>query len=115
MPERFVIDYKRIVENVLTTLVTAIVIGACAIVWKDATSVEPRVAASEKNYQALVDNLASKLSAYELQLITTSNQLASIDAELKSLKPDYNRGHYRVEDRERGIFQQNIHEELLKR
>jgi uncharacterized coiled-coil protein SlyX len=81
------INWKKIIENVISYLVTSVFVGACVIVWRGATTVDERVGKTEKNFQALIENLSTKLSSYETQLEGQSNQLAAVYTELKNLKP----------------------------
>ena len=81
------INFRKIIENVISYLVTSVFIGACAIVWRGATTVDERVGKTEKNLQVLIDNLSAKLTIYEVQLEAQSNQLAAVYTELKNLKP----------------------------
>lgn len=78
------INFMKIVENVISYLVTSVFVGACVIVWKGATTVDERVKGTEKNLQVLIDNLSTKLSVYEVQLSAQSNQLAAVYVELKN-------------------------------
>lgn len=86
-PPRPGINWNKIVENVISYLVTAVFVGACAIVWRGATTVDERVGKTEKNFTVLIENLSAKLSAYEVQLEHQSNQLSVVCVELKNLKP----------------------------
>ena len=112
------INFKKIVENVLSYLVTAVFLGACAIVWRGATTVDDRVHATEKNLQVLIDNLSAKLSGYELQLIAQSNQIAAVDVELKTRSTNWaalRAAHIAVapvEPVSRAAIQQNIQQQL---
>lgn len=81
------INWKKIVENVISYLVTGVFVGACVIVWRGATTVDERVGKTEANMKVLIDNLSAKLSNYEQQMENQSNQLAAVYSELKSLKP----------------------------
>lgn len=81
------INWKKIVENVISYLVTGVFVGACVIVWRGATTVDERVGKTEANMKVLIDNLSAKLSSYEQQMESQSNQLAAVYSELKSLKP----------------------------
>lgn len=81
------INWKKIVENVISYLVTGVFVGACVIVWRGATTVDERVGKTEANMKVLIDNLSAKLSNYEQQMENQSNQLAAVYSELKKLKP----------------------------
>lgn len=80
------INFRKIVENVISYLVTGVFVGACVIVWRGATTVDARVHATEKSLQVLIDNLSAKLSSYEVQLTAQSNQLAAVYAEIQKTK-----------------------------
>lgn len=82
------ISLPKVVENSLTLVVTSVFIGACTIVWQGATTVGDKVAATENSLQHLIDNLSTKLAAYEIQLVAQSNQLAAISEQLKTSEPD---------------------------
>lgn len=81
------INFKKIIENVISYLVTSVFIGACVIVWRGATTVDERVGRTESNMKVLIDNLSAKLSAYEAQMKSQSNQLEAVYSELKNIKP----------------------------
>jgi len=76
-------NYRKVIENTVTLLVTSVFVGACAIVWNGATTVNEKVGLTEKNLQVLINNLSEQLSKYEAQLIVQSNQLAEMSAEIK--------------------------------
>lgn len=82
------INFRKIVENVISYLVTGVFVGACVIVWRGATTVDERVHKTEQSIQVLIDNLSAKLTGYEVQLTAQSNQLAAVYAELKSTKSE---------------------------
>lgn len=109
------INFKKIIENVLSYLVTSVFLGACVIVWKGATTVDERVKGTEKNLQVLIDNLSSKLSVYEVQLIAQSNQMAAIHAEIKTRSTNWmvRSAEREQRDREqRAVIQQDISQQL---
>ena len=105
------INFRKIVENVISYLVTGVFVGACVIVWRGATTVDERVHATEKSIQVLIDNLSAKLSSYEIQLIQQSNQLAAVYAELKNTKPTA----AVKSDERRMLIQQDISQQLQMR
>lgn len=82
------ISLPKVVENSLTLVVTSVFIGACTIVWQGATTVGDKVSATENSLQHLIDNLSTKLAAYEIQLVAQSNQLAAISEQLKTPEPN---------------------------
>lgn len=116
------INFRKIVENVISYLVTGVFVGACVIVWRGATTVDERVHATEKSLQALIDNLSAKLTSYEVQLTAQSNQLAAVYAEIKSTKSaaaltDFqqrlNAGAVHINDKaNRAMIQQDISQQL---
>lgn len=63
---------------------TAIIVGACVIVWKGATSVDTKVNATETKLEGLIQQLSEKLAAYEIQMGTITNQLSKIAAQTAS-------------------------------
>lgn len=71
-------EWNKIVVNALSVLVATIIVGAGAIVWDRASSVDTKVQATEETLKKLVENLSEKLSVYEVQMITMSNQLSVI-------------------------------------
>lgn len=120
------INFKKIVENVISYLVTAVFVGACAIVWRGATTVDDRVHATEKSLQALIDNLSAKLTSYEVQLTAQSNQIATVYAEIKSTKSEAalsewkqrfstNSFHGFDTKANRAMIQQDISNQLMKK
>lgn len=107
----------------ISYLVTAVFVGACAIVWRGATTVDDRVHATEKSIQLLIDNLSAKLTSYEVQLEMQSNQLVSVYTELKNLKPvvalnaerQPRTNVYRADERVQRAIQQDIYQQLQKK
>jgi hypothetical protein len=83
--EKVRINFVKIAENALTTLVAAVFIGACVIVWNGATSVNEKVQKTEQNLSGLIDNLSEKLAKYETQLSSQSNQLQAISRDLTNV------------------------------
>lgn len=112
------INWKKIIENVISYLVTAVFVGACAIVWRGATTVDDRVHATEASMKVLIDNLSAKLTSYENQLEAQSNQLAAVYIELKKL-PAAERPVVRAAPPVNEMFnrarQQDIQQQLLKK
>jgi|PlaIllAssembly_1097288.scaffolds.fasta_scaffold141244_3 uncharacterized coiled-coil protein SlyX len=112
------INFKKIVENVLSYLVTGVFVGACVIVWRGATTVDERVGKTEANMKVLIDNLSAKLSSYESQMESQSNQLAAVYNELKKLRPaDQPVAAKPIAEREwmQKARQQDIQQQLLKK
>lgn len=81
------INFYKIVENAISIIVVGIVATAGSIVWKGATSVDARVDETKKDFNMLIGNLSKKLSRYEVQLESQSNQLDAVYIELKTIKP----------------------------
>jgi len=115
------INFRKIIENVISYLVTAVFVGACAIVWRGATTVDDRVHATEKSIQVLIDNLSAKLTSYEIQLTQQSNQLAAVYTELKSTKTAAAQLDWQSKvgaiksDERRAVIQQDISQQLQMR
>lgn len=74
----FKINFGQIVTQSITALVVAVFIGACAIVWNGATTVDTKVQQTKEDMQFLINSLSEKLASYEVQLSTQSNQLVTI-------------------------------------
>ena len=49
------IDFGRIITNVVSAVVVIIVAGACSIVWREATTVDDRLQASEREIKVTID------------------------------------------------------------
>ena len=49
------IDWGKIITNAVSTLITAIIIGACAIVWQGATTVDKKVNDATQNTNQTVN------------------------------------------------------------
>lgn len=88
------------------------------MVARGATTVDERVHSTEKNLQVLIDNLSAKLSSYELQLESQSNQLSDVYTELKNLKPVIPMRTNNIplsRDQMQRAIQQDIQQELQKK
>lgn len=112
------INWKKIVENVISYLVTGVFVGACVIVWRGATTVDERVGKTEASMKVLIDNLSAKLSSYETQMDAQSNQLAQVYAELKKLRPadqPFVKAPTVERDWVQKARQQDIQQQLLKK
>jgi len=72
------IDWEKVVTQAITTLVVAVFMGAAVIVWRGATSVDTKVQQTRDDMQHLISALSDKLAGYEVQLVTISNQLATV-------------------------------------
>lgn len=71
------IDFEKIVNQALTTLVVGAFVGACVIVWRGATTVDTKVSATETRLETVINQLSDKLATYELQIQSITNQLAT--------------------------------------
>ena len=69
------VEWNKIVTNAISTLVVAVFVGAGAIVWEGATSVDAKVQSNKENMTFLIEALSDKLAAYEVQMASLSNQL----------------------------------------
>ena len=69
-------EWNKIVVNALSVLVATIIVGAGAIVWDKAMSVDTKVQSTRQDMTKLIETLTEKLSGYEVQLGTMSNQLS---------------------------------------
>ena len=72
------VEWNKIVVNTLSVFIAAIIVGASTIVWKGATSVDVKINETKADVTHLVNTLAEKMSKYEIQLVTQSNQLLSV-------------------------------------
>jgi len=109
------INFRKIVENALTVLVTSVFLGAGVIVWNGATTVDQRVRSTEDGLKSLIDNLSTKLSSYEVQLQAQSNQLAEVYAEVKRLHPTHTYTNAPREFMQQRAVEQDIRRQLLKK
>jgi uncharacterized protein YlxW (UPF0749 family) len=75
------IDYGKIVTNAISALVCAVFLGAMAIVWRGATTVDEKVQRNRQDLEHLVDQLSDKLASYQVQLTSISNQLHELRKE----------------------------------
>lgn len=72
------IEFDRIVTNAVSAIVVAVVMGAAAIVWRGATTVDSKVRETRADMEHLITSLSDKLGAYQVQLTTISNQLNDV-------------------------------------
>jgi hypothetical protein len=72
------VEWSKIITNAISTLVVAVFVGAGAIVWEGATSVDAKVQTNKENMTFLIEALSDKLATYEVQMSSLSNQLAVI-------------------------------------
>jgi hypothetical protein len=74
------IEWNKIATNAISALVVTVFLGAATIVWKGATSVDSKVQATREDMTHLIDALSDKLGSYEVQIVSLSNQLATVIA-----------------------------------
>jgi len=72
------VEWNKIVTNAISTLVVAVFVGAMAIVWNSAMTVDTKVQSTREDMTHLIDTLSDKLAAYEVQLTFFSNQLTAV-------------------------------------
>jgi hypothetical protein len=73
------IDFNKIVTNAVSAVVTMIVIGACTVLWKAATTVDDKVNAATSGLKIVVEEVQTKL----VDLQSQNNDLVSAINELK--------------------------------
>ena len=62
------IEWNNIITSAISTLIIAVFLGACAIVWQGATSVDDKVGKTREDLQQLIEILSDKLASYEVQM-----------------------------------------------
>lgn len=77
------IDFEKIVNNALQTLVAAMIVGACAIVWNEATTVQDKIRASEKRQEVTVDAIETAMGNISSDMEVVLARLDSIEREQK--------------------------------
>lgn len=77
------INFENIVNNAISTLVTAIVVGACAIVWVNASSFTERLSQSEQKQKATIEVVDQSVEDLANKLNITNEKLDLIMAKLK--------------------------------
>ena len=55
------IDWNKIVTGAIGTLISAIVLGACIIVWRGATTVQEKVKESENKQQIIIKTISESV------------------------------------------------------
>lgn len=70
------IEFEKIVTNAVSAVVVSVVLGAAAIIWKGATTVDEKVQSTRADMTHLIDALSDELGGQKAQLISLSNQLA---------------------------------------
>jgi len=68
--ENMKINWNKIIEDSFKTFLAAIMIGAGAIIWQGATSVNEKVAQSELRHTQLVKGISDELATIKIELIT---------------------------------------------
>ena len=79
------IDYGKIVTNALSALVAAVFVGAAAIVWKAATSIDDRIKVAKEDILKQQAALKATLEIFAPELATIKNQINEMDLEIKSI------------------------------
>jgi len=82
------IELDKIITQAITTVVVAVFMGACVIVWKGATSVDVKVNQTREDMQHLIDSLSDKLAEFQVRLTSISNQLTSLNKQI-ALSTDF--------------------------
>lgn len=81
------IEYEKVVTNAVSALVVATFMGAAAIVWRGATTVDSKVQQTRADMEHLINSLSDQLSGYQYQLTTISNQLNDVLKNQVKVKP----------------------------
>jgi len=71
-------DWKKITETAVQALIVSIVLGACTIVWKGATTVSDKVNASEKGLKATINVVDGAVADLNKRVQNTENKLDEI-------------------------------------
>jgi hypothetical protein len=87
------IDFEKIINQTIITLVTAVFIGACVMVWKGATTVDDKVRATEVKLEVLIQRLSDSLATSQvqfkdlnLQVIGLTNTVSVLLAQTRMLE-----------------------------
>ena len=72
------VDYGKIVTNALSALVAAVFVGAAAIMWKAATSIEARIGFATQDIKATQEVLLP-------EVVAIGDRINELEAQLKSL------------------------------
>ena len=73
------IDWNDVVTKVISNLITIVFVGACAIVWQQATSVEKRVEDATSVLKVTIKVLQEELLIMKEELHTATNKPEPID------------------------------------
>jgi len=78
------IEWEKIVTNAVSALVVGAFMGAAAIVWRGATTVDDKVRTTETKLEFVIKQLSDKLATYEVRMNEITNQLTKV---LEQTKP----------------------------
>lgn len=110
------IEFDKVVTNALSALVVTTFLGAAAIVWKGATTVDSKVQQTRSDMEHLINALSDQLASYQSQLTTFSNQLSMA---LKSqnnpvaAKPPTEREAFQAQQQK--AYRSDIYQNLIKK
>ncbi len=79
------INYGKIVTNALSTLVAAVFVGAAAIVWNAATSVDNKISLANKDILNQQAALTATQKTIVPKLVAIKSQIKDIQNQLKSM------------------------------
>lgn len=80
------IEFDKVMTNAVSALVVTVILGAAAIMWRGATTVDSKVQQTRADLEHLINVLSDQLASYQSQLTTFSNQLNTL-AEQSVLPP----------------------------
>lgn len=72
-------NIDKIVTNTISTLVTAIVVGACAIVWKGATTVDDKVNEATQELATQAEYITKAVELLEAEVLALKKVVADMD------------------------------------
>lgn len=79
------IDYGKIVTNALSALVAAVFIGAAAIVWNAATSIDQRISEANQGILSQQAAIQAAQDTFVPEFAEIKATIASIEVQLRSL------------------------------
>lgn len=88
------IDFGKIVTNALSALVAAVFVGAAAIVWNAATSVDKRIASANAELKATQEVFGDRLAEIVAKTESNGQELKSINKILSELEATKNKVSY---------------------
>ena len=101
------IDYGKIVTNALSALVATVFVGAAAIVWTAATSVDTKIDDAQQEITASVTTLVEEVAGLKATIAALEKQVSraavSANRPVPTLRPD--RGY---QENERVRIQRDI-------